>query len=88
MTWFDHEDVRMSYFGHGQSANQQKLFLVNESTNGDIILDCAGTGIIDCGVPIKAVYRSSDGTAGITYTANNGQYTQLIFKNGLLVGAS
>ena len=87
MSWFDYENNRMSYYGHGQSANQQHLWLVNEMTGGNLIIDTPG--IVDIQTILQTDgYKSTDGTTGITYTANNGSYTQLIFKNGLLVGAS
>ena len=83
MTWYDHEDNRMSYFGHGQSANQQHLWLVNEMTGGNLIIDTPG--IVDIQTILQTDgYRSADGTAGYTGTilSTDGFYV----KNGLVTG--
>ncbi|KKK70971.1 hypothetical protein LCGC14_2918640, partial [marine sediment metagenome] len=85
MTWYDNNSVRMSYYGHGQSSNQQHLWLVNEMTDGNLILD--SPGIVDVQTGFMADdYYSGDGTQG--YTGSCGSGTTLTIKDGLITGCS
>ena len=83
MSWYDHEGNRMSYYGHGQSANQQHLWLVNEMTGGNLIIDTPG--IVDIQTILQTDgYKSADGTTGVTGTIPSS--SNIYVKNGLVTG--
>ena len=55
MTWYDNNSNRMSYYGHGQSANQQHLWLINEMTGGNLIIDTPGIVDVQTGLKVSTL---------------------------------